>query len=54
MKKEELEQHIYLKGYKEGFEAAQKIIWAHAEEIFIKADNPAKPFISELINKIKN
>ncbi len=51
--KDELQQKLYLKGYKEGFEAAQKIIWAHAEQMLIGADNSAKPFIQKLIEIIK-
>lgn len=42
----------YLKGYKDGFTAAIKIVWAYAEELFISVNNDAKEKVREFINKI--
>ena len=36
-----MEEKIYLKGYKAGFESAMKMAWAYAEELYIVVDNPA-------------
>lgn len=52
--REELNQKIYLKGYKEGFEAALKMAWALAEELLINVNNDAKDHVREFISKIKS
>lgn len=54
MKQDEIEQKIYLKGYKEGFESALKVSWACAEELLIQVNNEEKPKVQDLINKLKN
>ena len=45
---------IYIKGYKEGFEAALKVAWGCALETLAAVDNPAKPHVEALIEKLKS
>lgn len=44
----------YLKGFKEGFEAALKMAWAHAEELHINVDNSAKDAVRKYIEKLSS
>lgn len=50
----EEKQLVYLKGYREGFEAAQKVIWAFAEELYISIPNQGKADVKKFINKISS
>lgn len=50
---EELAEKAYLKGYKEGFEAATKMAWALAEELLIEVPNEGKSDVRKLIDKLK-
>jgi hypothetical protein len=52
--KDEKDVRNYLHGYKEGFHAALKIAWAHAEELLISVDNTDKDKVREYITKLKS
>ncbi len=50
----EVETQIYLKGYREGFDSALKVAWAHAELLLIAVENTCKDHVREYIQKLKS
>lgn len=54
MEPTEFEKQCYLKGYREGFQAASTVIWAHAEELLISVGNEDKDKVREFIQKVKS
>ena len=40
---------LYLKGYSEGFDSAQKLLWHQANQLLIRVNNDSKDFVREFI-----
>lgn len=50
----ESEKILYLKGYSDGFNSAQKLLWYQAELLLIQVSNDSKDFVRRYIDKIKS
>lgn len=50
--KKENDKAIYLHGFKEGFEASLKIVWAYANDLLVEVDNIDKEKVRAFIEKL--